>query len=586
MAAEGQKVVLITGCSSGIGLVIAVTLARDEMKRYYGTMRDLKRKDKLVEAAGDTYGKTLSLLTLDVCSDESVKQCVDNIKDRHIDVLINNAGVGLVGPVEGLSMDEMMTVFQTNFFGAVRMIKEVMPDMKKRRSGHIIVISSAMGLQGVVFNDIYSASKFAIEGFCESLAVQLLKFNVTVSMIEPGPVHTEFEMKMFADVSKKEYAGTDPETLHHFRTYYLPSAMNIFQGLGQSPEHIAKCTKKVIESPRPPFRNLTNPLYTPIVALKCADETGSLSVHTFYHLLYNLGGVMNVSLSILKHFALRYSGEIMAAEGQKVVLITGCSSGIGLAIARKDKLVEAAGYAYGKTLSLLALDVCINNAGVGLVGPVEALSLDDMKQVFETNFFGVVRMIKEVMPDMKKRHSGHIIVISSVLGLHGVAFNDVYSASKFATEGLCEGLAIQLMKFNVNVSMIEPGPVNTEFELKLMTEVSKKEYVGADPETLDHFRTCYLPTQVNLFQGLGQTPEDIAKVTKKVIESKRPPFRNLTNPLYTPIVALKYADDTRSLSVHTFYHMLYNLGGVMHVSVRIMKFLSFEWLRRRAISPT
>ncbi|XP_050963587.1 retinol dehydrogenase 8-like [Labeo rohita] len=317
----------------------------------------------------------------------------------------------------------------------------------------------------------------------------------------------------------------------------------------------------------------------------------------------------------------------MAAEGQKVVLITGCSSGIGLAIAvmlardemkryyvigtmrdlkRKDKLVEAAGYAYGKTLSLLALDVCsdesvkqcvdsikdrhidilINNAGVGLVGPVEALSLDDMKQVFETNFFGVVRMIKEVMPDMKKRHSGHIIVISSVLGLHGVAFNDVYSASKFATEGLCEGLAIQLMKFNVNVSMIEPGPVNTEFELKLMTEVSKKEYVGADPETLDHFRTCYLPTQVNLFQGLGQTPEDIAKVTKKVIESKRPPFRNLTNPLYTPIVALKYADDTRSLSVHTFYHMLYNLGGVMHVSVRIMKFLSFEWLRRRAISPT
>ncbi|XP_042573468.1 retinol dehydrogenase 8-like isoform X1 [Cyprinus carpio] len=302
MAAEGQRVVLITGCSSGIGLAIAVMLARDEMKRYYviGTMRDLKRKDKLVEAAGDAYGKTLSLLTLDVCSDESVKQCVDSIKDRHIDILINNAGVGLVGPVEALSMDDMMKVFQTNFFGAVRMIKEVMPDMKRRRSGHIIVISSAMGLQGVAFNDVYSASKFAIEGFCESLAVQLLKFNITISMIEPGPVHTEFEMKMFADVSKKEYVGTDPETLHHFRTCYLPSAANIFQGLGQSPEDIAKCTKKVIESPQPPFRNLTNPLYTPIVALKYADETGSLSVHTFYHMLYNLGGVMHVSLNILK----------------------------------------------------------------------------------------------------------------------------------------------------------------------------------------------------------------------------------------------------------------------------------------------
>ncbi|CAM4453040.1 unnamed protein product [Leuciscus chuanchicus] len=149
-----------------------------------------------------------------------------------------------------------------------------------------------------------------------------------------------------------------------------------------------------------------------------------------------------------------------------------------------------------------------------------------MKQEFKTNFFGVVRMIKEVMPDMKRRRSGHILVISSVMGLHGVAFNDVYSASKFATEGLCEGLAIQLLKFNVTVSMIEPGPVNTEFEMKLMTDVSKKEFAGADPETLSHFRNCYLPTQVNLFQGLGQTPEEIAKVTKKVIESPRPPFRN------------------------------------------------------------
>lgn len=298
----GQKVVLITGCSSGIGLRIAVLLARDEQKRYHviATMRDLRKKDRLVEAAGDAYGQTLTLLPLDICSDESVRQCVDSVKDRHIDVLINNAGVGLLGPVESISMDEMKRVFETNFFGTVRMIKEVMPDMKKRQAGHIIVMSSVMGLQGVVFNDVYTASKFAIEGFCESMAVQLLKFNVKLSLIEPGPVHTEFETKMMEEVAKMEYPGADPDTVRYFKDVYVPSSIDIFEAMGQTPDDIAKCTKKVIETSQPRFRNLTNSLYTPIVAMKYADETGGLSVHTFYNLLFNFGSLMHISMSILK----------------------------------------------------------------------------------------------------------------------------------------------------------------------------------------------------------------------------------------------------------------------------------------------
>ncbi|XP_073694248.1 retinol dehydrogenase 8a [Garra rufa] len=303
MASGGeQKVVLITGCSSGIGLRIAVLLARDEQKRYHviATMRDLRKKDRLVEAAGDTYGKTLTLLSLDICSDDSVRQCIDSVKDRHIDILINNAGVGLLGPVESISMDDMKKVFETNFFGTVRMIKEVMPDMKKRRAGHIIVMSSVMGLQGVVFNDVYTASKFAIEGFCESMAVQLLKFNVKLSLIEPGPVHTEFETKMMEDVAKMEYPGADADTVRYFKDVYIPSSIDIFEALGQTPDDIAKCTKKVIESSRPRFRNLTNSLYTPIVAMKYADETGGLSVHTFYNLLFNFGSLMHITMSILK----------------------------------------------------------------------------------------------------------------------------------------------------------------------------------------------------------------------------------------------------------------------------------------------
>lgn len=294
--------VLITGCSSGIGLRIAVLLAKDEKRRYHviATMRDLKKKDKLVEAAGDAFGKTLTLEALDVCSDDSVRQCINRVKDRHIDILINNAGVGLLGPVESISIDQMKRVFETNFFGTVRMIKEVMPDMKKRRSGHIVVMSSVMGMQGVVFNDVYTASKFAIEGFCESMAVQLLKFNVKLSLIEPGPVHTEFEAKMMDDVAKMEFPGTDQDTVRYFKDVYMPSSMDIFEAMGQMPEDIAKCTKKVIESTSPRFRNLTNSLYTPIVAMKYADETGGLSVHTFYNLLFNFGSLMHITMSILK----------------------------------------------------------------------------------------------------------------------------------------------------------------------------------------------------------------------------------------------------------------------------------------------
>ncbi|KAK1785537.1 hypothetical protein P4O66_018901 [Electrophorus voltai] len=346
MASGAQRVVLITGCSSGIGLRIAVLLAKDEQRRYHviATMRNLQKKKELVEAAGEALGNTLTLQALDVCSDDSVKQCISSVKDRHIDILINNAGVGLLGPLESISVERMKTVFDTNFFGTVRMIKEVMPDMKKRRAGHIIVMSSVMGMQGkrvdtrgrqrtlgslflysqelkagevenvgsrqweftlllrqrVVFNDIYAASKFAIEGFCESMAVQLLKFNVKMSLIEPGPVHTEFEAKMMDELAEMEFSGADQDTVRYFKDVYVPSSCDIFEAMGQTPEYIAKCTQKVIESRSPRFRNLTNSLYTPIVAMKYADETGGLSVHAFYNLLFNFGSLMHVAMAVLK----------------------------------------------------------------------------------------------------------------------------------------------------------------------------------------------------------------------------------------------------------------------------------------------
>ncbi|XP_075711558.1 retinol dehydrogenase 8 [Rhinoderma darwinii] len=302
MANNSKKTVLITGCSSGIGLKIAVQMAKDPRERYHviATMRDLKKSGKLEAEAGESLNKTLIIRQLDVTKEESVKKCSAELPGQTVDILVNNAGVGHVGPLESISMDDMRKVFETNFFGVVRLVKEFLPVMKKRGSGHIVVISSVMGLQGIVFNDIYVASKFAIEGFCESLAVQLLKFNIFVSLIEPGPVNTEFEMKLMEEVARSDFPGADAETIRYFKEVYLPAAHEIFVTMGQTPDAVAKATAKVIGMEQPVFRHQTNLLYTPLTALKYADNSGNLSVRTFYNLIFNYGSLFHCSLNLLK----------------------------------------------------------------------------------------------------------------------------------------------------------------------------------------------------------------------------------------------------------------------------------------------
>ncbi|XP_008576251.1 PREDICTED: retinol dehydrogenase 8 [Galeopterus variegatus] len=304
--AAAPRTVLISGCSSGIGLELAVQLARDPRQRYkvVATMRDLGKKGPLEAAAGEALGQTLTVAQLDVCSDESVAQCLSSIQGE-VDVLVNNAGVGLVGPLEGISTAAMQNVFDTNFFGTVRLVKAVLPAMKRRRQGHIVVVSSVMGLQGVVFNDIYAASKFALEGFFESLAIQLLQFNIFISLVEPGPVITEFEGKLLAQVSAAEFPGTDPETLCYFRDLYLPASRDLFRSVGQSPQDVVQAIVKVINSSRPPLRRQPNVRYSPLTMLKAVHPSGRLYVLSSHRLLFRWPRLLNLGLRCLACGCLR-----------------------------------------------------------------------------------------------------------------------------------------------------------------------------------------------------------------------------------------------------------------------------------------
>ncbi|KAM8930217.1 retinol dehydrogenase 8-like [Pelodytes ibericus] len=296
------KNVLITGCSSGIGLAIAAKLARDEQKRFkvYATMRNLAKQDDLVKATEGCLGNTMEVKQLDVCSDQSIKSCVDSIPNRRIDILVSNAGMGLIGPIECQTIEEMKTVMDTNFFGLVRLLKEILPDMKKRKSGHLVIISSVMGIQGILFNDVYAASKFAVEGFCESLAIQALKFKLQLTLIEPGPVITEFERKVYEDGMKMDLSAADKETAEMFTNVYLKNYKSIFQSLGQTAEDVAEHTLKIILSENPPFRHQTNTLYTPMTTLKYADPNGDLPIDTFYKMVFQHDKVFNASLNFIK----------------------------------------------------------------------------------------------------------------------------------------------------------------------------------------------------------------------------------------------------------------------------------------------
>src|SRR5712692_11522962 len=178
-----QKVVLVTGVTSGIGEATAKLLSELSF-RVFGTMRRLN--------GSNTGLRNTELVRLDVCDEESVRSCVRTVLDRagRIDALVNNAGHALIGSSEETSIEEAKELFETNFFGVLRMIRAVLPTMREQRSGRIVNISSVVGFLPAPYMGVYAASKHALEGYSESLDHELRQFGIHVSVIEPGFTRT------------------------------------------------------------------------------------------------------------------------------------------------------------------------------------------------------------------------------------------------------------------------------------------------------------------------------------------------------------------------------------------------------------
>jgi len=247
------RVAVVTGASSGIGRCLSELLSRSGYVTY-GTC---------LSAAVQQLPFTM--LNMDVRSESSVRDCIRDVQERHgrIDVLINNAGVSLVGAVEDTSPDELRDVFETNVFGPVRVINAVLPTMRQNQSGHVVNIGSIGGHFGLPFRTAYSASKAALAALTEGLCMELRPFGIFVTLVEPGDFRTRIHERR--TTARRAREGTP------YDQHFSAVAKSSFDGVENAPlpDAVADAALDALASVCPPIRvRVGNPVERLAVAAK------------------------------------------------------------------------------------------------------------------------------------------------------------------------------------------------------------------------------------------------------------------------------------------------------------------------------
>jgi NAD(P)-dependent dehydrogenase (short-subunit alcohol dehydrogenase family) len=253
---EITRIAVVTGSSRGIGFETALLLARSGFHTY-ATMRNLEKSKSITEIA-NTEKLPLQVVQLDVNDDISVKNAIDKIvgaaaENKRIDALVNNAGYGLVGAFEDLSVEEIKAQFETNLYGVIRVTQQVLPVMRKQNSGGTIVnVSLVGGRIGVPVLSAYQSTKFALEGLSESMSYELEPFGIRVVIIEPGFIRTNI-----VNSSTSAQKALDP------KSPYFPlmqKVKNHFKSMIENasssspPEEVAKVILHAITSENPQLR--------------------------------------------------------------------------------------------------------------------------------------------------------------------------------------------------------------------------------------------------------------------------------------------------------------------------------------------
>ena len=245
--AKNKLVILITGASSGFGKACAEHLSR-EGNTVYGTSRRVQTSySKDSQNFKNDFPR---MIHMDVCDGSSVEKGIDYIiqQEDRLDVVVNNAGMGIAGSVEDSSIEEVRHQFETNFFGVLRICRAALPHMRKQGTGYIVNISSLAGLLGIPFQGAYSASKFALEGLTEALRMEAKPFGIKVSIIEPGDFKTGFTS------NRKKTLQSQQNLIYKDKFNTALGVMEKEEMSGPNPERLAFLLERIINHPSPRLR--------------------------------------------------------------------------------------------------------------------------------------------------------------------------------------------------------------------------------------------------------------------------------------------------------------------------------------------
>jgi NAD(P)-dependent dehydrogenase (short-subunit alcohol dehydrogenase family) len=271
---KDQKVAVVTGSSTGVGFETCLRFARNGILTY-ATMRDLTKADSIINIS-EKEKLPLKVIQMDVDKDDSVVRafkeiCEDHERGMGIDILVNNAGFGLFGALEDQSIEHIKKQFETNVFGAIRTIQQVLPIMRNQRSGIIVNISSISGQIGFPASSVYVSTKFALEGLSESFAYEVEPYGISVVLIEPGVINTNFVENIMIPDNTQRISS-------HLLSSSSPSASPKVTYLGSSQSNrettdYANMVEKFLSHYYPAMRNAPPPKEVAKVILESINDT-------------------------------------------------------------------------------------------------------------------------------------------------------------------------------------------------------------------------------------------------------------------------------------------------------------------------